>query len=222
MANINIVVNTKEAELSGYETSALLITGCRKQNENLLCTRDTYIWSSLIFDLVSVTKDLKEDKIDEALDNAFSVYHNGQNELLKSGLDFISYLNNRHVPLKDLVIEFVDYVFKHCKDDNIDHYLSYVQDIIRFIENSYLKSNDALDSLKLKGLIEESFVPANLIMFDLVPTSFFTITDKGKTVIDELTQQTESLPPTITKLMGFEPIIEKVYKNFFSSDNTKA
>lgn len=213
----NILITTSNGPFNGYQLSALLLAGYSHDDAQLVYTRDTYIWGALLFDLIQVTKNLTDNDIDEALDNALSAYNLAQKELNSSGLDFISYLNNRHVPLKDLVIEFVDFIFKRCKDDNDEHYLSYVYDIIAFIEKSYINSNESLNSLANQGLLAETYAPANTITFDIVPASAFKITAKGNQLLAEIkSQPLETCPPVLASLLNFEPIIKKINRIFFN------
>lgn len=203
-------------EINEHQLSALLMTGIVENGNNILCTRDTFIWCSLTCDLLNTIADLTEQMIDAAMDYAFNIYARGQKELLGSGLDFISYLNNRHVPLKDLIIEFVDYIFKHCRDDNNEHYLSYVYNIIGFIEDSYIKSNEALNSLMLHGYLEETFAPLDAHYIDLVPASFFRLTPKGKELLTEInSKDKQALSPVWAKILTMEPLVKKINRAFY-------
>lgn len=203
-------------DINEHQLSALLMTGIVENGNHILCTKDTFIWSSLICDLLNTIEDLTEETIKDAMDYAFSIYSRRQKELLDSGLDFISYLNNRHVPLKDLIIEFVDYIFKHCKEDNNEHYLSYVYNIIGFIEDSFIKSNEALNNLILHGYLEETYSPLGSLFIDLVPTSFFSLTPKGKELLNEINNTPKgSLPPTRAKLLTMEPLAKKINRAFY-------
>lgn len=198
-------------DINEHQLSALLMSGVVDKDNHILCTKDTFIWSSLICDLLITIEDLPEGTINEAMDYAFNIYSRGQKELLESGLDFISYLNNRHVPLKDLIIEFVDYIFKHCNDDNNEHYLTYVYNIIGFIEDSFIKSNEALNTLMLNGYLEETFAPLNSIYIDLVPVSFFRLTPKGEQLLSEIKNtDKESLPTVWAKILTMESVVKKI------------
>jgi hypothetical protein len=163
---VEISLSYYENEGDKFVISFINDISCRKKKEEDIIKLRSELESAV----EQRTKDLQETDIDQALDNALNVYSLGQKELLNSGLDFVSYLNNRHVPLKDLVIEFVDHVFKHSKDDNNEHYLSYVYDIIAFIEKSYINSNAAINSLINAGFLEESYIKSNVLTAGYLPS----------------------------------------------------